>query len=185
MLLQENMTCRDCPYVKDEFEARKAYLEKCDEYGDFDSSCFCDKLGGKLGWWGYCEDAEFIQESEPIFSDLDIPIEKIKHRNRRKNAMKHKRKLRFQARNSSGYPSPSYAVDKYGNYTDDEDEIVYYKPTYKSKHSCRYSFHKRAANKSIRRLLCLDDDYDECANSALGRGKSAYKKKYEYAWSVY
>lgn len=52
--------CFDCPLYKKGFERKIENLEKCeadlDEY-DFVYDVWCDKLGGKGGWYGYCEDA--------------------------------------------------------------------------------------------------------------------------------
>ena len=151
MLYQNNLTCKFCPYIKDEYVIRENYLDNNNDelFSEISKSCYCDKVGGKLGWWGYCEDAKPYKK--PHYHIESISSNKEKHRKRRKNNEKYKKKLEWQFKTIKSYPSPCYAVDKYGNYTNEEDKIAYYKKTNKSKHASRFKYFKKLSNKKLRR----------------------------------
>ena len=68
------MHCRCCPYGKEDFERRMRnyqriiqergipndiyhYLKPEDAAAEFEQFVWCDKVGGKVYWAGYCEDA--------------------------------------------------------------------------------------------------------------------------------
>lgn len=179
ILNQENMTCADCPYIKSEFDARKAYFEKYDkakESGSCDmpmiaKSCYCDKVGGKLGLWGYCMDAEsydhHIDECEYMIYESS---DRVRRRKRRAAVHKYKQRLKFYAKNVTGCPRPSVPVDATGRYVDSNDEAVYYKRIYKSGHTGQYRSYKKSANRRVRRYFDADDI------KSLGRARGSYKK---------
>lgn len=156
------MACENCPYIQDEYEIREGYFENNNDNflaPGISSSCHCDKVGGKLGWFGYCEDAKHYYD--PNYQLPPISSRKEKARKRRKNDIKYKHKLKWQAQNCQHYPSPSYPVDKHGNYTDDVNNIAYYKKTNKSSHSQRFSYYKNQANRAVRRYFDTIDTWEE------------------------
>lgn len=92
MLNQGNMTCKYCPYIIEEYETRERYLSRKEEsdidLSEISRSCFCDKIGGKLGWMGYCEDAEYFQKEIPFISKK--LSDKERYRRHRKSNLKYK-----------------------------------------------------------------------------------------------
>ena len=53
------MNCKECPYIKDEFNERMSY---CDEYfpnyyseKDIEECCYCIKTDGRLCWTSTCD----------------------------------------------------------------------------------------------------------------------------------
>ena len=154
------MECRNCPYVKDDFEKRidwynkfynnakengyKGYLETLEEYAnEAEQSCWCDKTGGKVWWYGQCSDA---------YSDIPKHknCSKRKKRNKRERDLKYKNRLKYLAENTSGYPSSAVYTDemwiKGHGYV--KNPKPYYKRLYRSKRS---KYLKRLSNKKIRR----------------------------------
>ena len=64
------MNCRNCPYIcedytrKEDFFIEKGYVKE--EYNeDIYMSCYCDKIGGKIGLYGFCGDTDFEQNEIP------------------------------------------------------------------------------------------------------------------------
>ena len=98
--------------------------------------------------------------------------QKKKHRARRAATARYKNKLKFQAENIMGYPSPVWSKGLNG-WTGNKDEILYYAKVYKSKHTVRYSYYKRYSNKKVRK-------YDIDVRLKGG----AYKKVFDYWWTV-
>ena len=147
--------CTTCPYIRDEYECRKAYIEDKNmnmdiNKADIAHSCYCDKIGGKTGWWGYCSP----DKTETKKERTRILDEKEKHRKRRKNTAKQKEKLQNLYQHKKSVCScPVYPVDKYESFTKYEGDIVYYKKHYTSAHSKKYCYFKRQANKKVRRLF--------------------------------
>ena len=91
---QYNMTCENCPYIQDEYEIRERYFENNNDNfltPGISSSCHCDKVGGKLDWFGYCEDATHYHE--PNYQLPPISSRKEKARKRRKNDIKSKQAI--------------------------------------------------------------------------------------------
>lgn len=186
MMNQSNLACKNCPYIMDEYEVRERYLlNKEYDFPEISMSCYCDKVGGKLGWCGYCSDALQLEEKEEQ-EEIDFHnLSKNKHRNRRNASKKYKKKLKEMSINCNFYPSPSYPVDKYGNYCNDESKIAYYKEVNKSKHSSRYRFCKKMSNKKVRRHLgfesildtyCFHEEWMDEEYTAL------YHDEYGYEW---
>lgn len=144
-------TCCDCPYIKDEFDIRESYFEnKLDDEPLISKSCYCDKIGGKIGWFGFCGDEEYVD------TDVHLPyyhgkLSKYKHLHRLKSKAKYKNKLKRQSETLRFYPSPAYPVYNNDDWVDGENKIVYYKKNYKSSHSDRHRYYKRQSNRMIRR----------------------------------
>lgn len=147
--------CITCPYIRDEYECRKAYIEdrKTDmgiDKADIAHSCYCDKIGGKTYWWGYCS----LDKTETKKERTRILDEKEKHQRRRKNTARQKEKLKNLYRHGkSACFCPSYPVNKNGRFAENEEDIVYYKKNYVSAHSKRYRYFKKQANKKVRRFF--------------------------------
>lgn len=215
VLNQTNLTCKNCPYIKDEYECREAYFENGAEFA-IAESCHCDKIGGKLGWWGYCSDSEIINDEYPDTSAKHT--DKEKRRIKRRNDFKHKAKLKWQSEHITSYPSPAYGMTKKRDYALGNDKIAYYKKTYKSSHASIYRYCKKASNRAVRRRFKVVSDWeyycfhepwmdedleymalycdefgwewdvrnitDEDPRYSLGREKSAYKKVFDYWWTV-
>lgn len=92
---------------------------------------------------------------------------------RRLESRHKKRHMRIweMTKNSYYHPFGYYPVDKHGDYTNNKDEIAYYKRISGSRMS---KFLKRQSNKKIRRKI-LDE--------ALKGGD--YKKWFDYWWELY
>lgn len=147
-------TCKGCPYIKKEYEDIEIDIEENDD--DYKSpqisdACYCEKVGGNIKENGHCADVK--KYKEPRYSTNYEMSNKEKHRRRRYYKEKYKKKLKTQSETLRFYPSPAYSVNKDGYYTDDEDEIAYYRKTYKSSHCDRYKYYKRASNKAVRRYF--------------------------------
>ena len=112
--------------------------------------------------------SQCIQEEEENMIESDSM--KRKHRN---NELHQKKAKRIWEMNSNRFYHPFgyYPVDKNGDFTDDPDQIAYYKRYNTTQYS---KFLKRQSNKKIRKMITED---------AL-RG-SDYKKLYDYWWELY
>ena len=164
------MNCRNCPYVKDEFEKRMNWYQlenniyKKEYYqciqAEEELCCWCEKTGGKLWWYGQCGDADITYNNIKHKNSS-----KHKRRNKRERDLKYKQHLKYLAKNCNYHPSPAYPVDKNGRYycKDDPDwlswfpeyesqEFAYYKRQYRSagKRSAS-NYHKKMSNRKIRR----------------------------------
>ena len=156
------MKCKDCDFIKEDYDRiSRYYKDKCYEVNNEEivRECYCQKVGGKISHFGYCSECNSIEEMDNVEPTTKVNKrieEKLKARKRRFNTNIHKRKLKWQARNITSYPTPAYGVDNKGNYTDNEDEIVYYKETNKSSHCCCYSFWKKQTNRKVRKLPIME-----------------------------
>lgn len=201
--------CKTCPYVKEEYELRTIYFEnKTNNSPAISQSCFCEKLGGKTGYFGFCteEDINKPVEKTRILSEKE---KKLSRRIRNKKIKKRWKKKSDSL--CSSYLCPYIPTDKFGNYAREKEDIAYYKKISKSSHSKRYRDYKKIANRKVRRyfktnpdyelfIFCKDwpdcewcgGDYNECGleyhkttdihdKYSLGRERSSYKKV-EYAW---
>lgn len=178
------MGCRNCPYGKEDFERRMAWYNKIveeegipnDIYGyetyedaveDAEQFLWCDKVGGKVYCFGYCEDA---------YSDIPKHENrsKRKRRNKRERDLNHKNHIKFLAQTYPGYPPPAMPVNKNGFWNfDDPVGTIYYKKIYRGNHKGnRYTYFKKHSNRCVRR-------YKE----ELHKGGS-YKKVFDYWWTV-
>ena len=151
-------------------------------------TCYCEKLGGKIGWFGTCGDEQKVKE--PYYS---IPIEvssRFKHKRRRELNKKHKDNLKWKYEYYNGYPMPCWPVDENGKWTDKKEDIVYYKRFYKSAHSGIYRYYKRSCNRSVRRYCKIDakrldeENLSALDKKTLSKEKGLFKKIAEYAWMV-
>lgn len=95
----------------------------------------------------------FLEEDE--ITPFNNEINKDKARKRRKNARKEQKKYKAQYKIGANrwlIASPAYGMDKNGNYTDDPEEIAYYKKTYEIKPTDRFRFFKKLSNKKLRKM---------------------------------
>lgn len=143
------LDCARCPYY---------------EYGF--GGQYCDKVGGKTAWYGFCED---------IYPDIPKHVyhSKQKRRNKRERDQKYKNHLKFLAEYLSGYPSPVVYRDKIfirgQGYV--ENPKPYYKRYYREK---RAKYIKRMSNKKIRRYK----------GDVPKKGNWCYKL-YDFWWEMY
>ena len=93
---------------------------------------------------------------------------KMPMREHRKNQRKHKKHLEQIANEGNEWVPGSYGVDKDGHYTNDPEQVVYYKRTYRSQRSKDI---KKQCNEQVRN----DDD-------ELYQGGN-YKKAAEFWWN--
>lgn len=191
------MSCRDCPYVKEEFDRRvNWYLDEYEQngspndiYGDctlddikkFEiESCWCDKTGGKLNMYGQCGDAEDVVV--PMFSRR-----KRARRTKRERDQKHKAYLKRLYEASSEAPHPVYPIDKNGKITCFEsymsytgeliipEEAVYFKRHYLSKRKWNaFKYYKKHSNKMVHRY-----------KGELPVKGNGYRKIFDYWWTIY
>ena len=159
--------CFTCPLGKDSYEQRlKTYHILNMEY-DYDETIYniwCDKIGSKCGWYGYCEDA----------FDKDI---KQSHKANKKRSSKRTRRERYNKRlkklnKISNYPTTSILI------TEKWDKELkryitldkhYYKRCYIGS---RTKYFKRYSNKKVRQY-----------KGELHSGNS-YRKVFDYWWNV-
>lgn len=133
---------------------------------------WCEKVGGRKTWYGYCYDAYEDEEIKEKYVRIKEKHRKEDRRKRFKQKKKHKNKLKWQAKNITNYPSPSYGVGVNGKVEFDEDKVVYYKKVYQSKHADGFSYFKRYSNKRVRKCMEL-------------KNGSFYKKVFDYKWEIW
>lgn len=160
------MNCKQCPYIKAEYlyKADNAF----DEYkDDIEDSCWCEKVGGKLSLYGRCGDPYIMNYQSENRA-------KRKRRNKRERDLKHKRRLKFIADNSSQYPCGAmYVCEKWtrkNGYT--PLKKPYYKRLYRDNHSGNSKKLKSYASRCVRRY-----------KGDLQNGGS-YKKVFDYWWEL-
>lgn len=76
-------------------------------------------------------------------------------------------------------------MTKTGEYAEYEDEIAYYRPTNKSRHSTRYSYFKKYSNKLVRRHFRVISDWEwYCFHEPWMDEDTEYMNLYcdEYGW---
>lgn len=144
----ENYGCGDCPYGAEEYARKNSpcggetYADSM-QYDTGNTDIYCDKTGGKVSIWGYCEDAT-----------LDVPRHKARY-NKRHN--KHDRDIAYknhlkQLAQSTAYPQPVIYVDD--TYTRQNDSVETVKPYYKRLYRGRRSkYLKKQSNRVIRRYV--------------------------------
>ena len=158
--------CRSIEGYKGTFQSYEEVLD------NEENCCWCDKVGGKIWWYGHCEDA--ISEDEPP----KIRARKSR-RTKRERDLIYKQHLKFLAEIAPGHPSPSTPRDKNRRYTppngrsrfyphDEVEEIVYYKRCYKSHHGGNKKA-KKCSDKAVRRF-----------NGELKSKSNQYHKIYDY-----
>ena len=152
------MNCKECPYIKDEFNERMSY---CDEYfpnyyseKDIEECCYCVKTDGRLCWAGVCD--KFPSEK----------IRRVCNRNpKKRRSTKRERDKKYKERMKYLYDNLGHLisspVDK-----EDLDGVAYYKRYWFTGTEKKY--HKRQSNKAVRRSKDI---------SVRNRGN--YKKVYD------
>ena len=143
------MECKNCPYIQDELGIN---LEEYSRIFQFDeevvediiSSCWCEKVNGRIWWYGHCEEGYSGIPKHENHS-------KKKRRNKRERDLRYKNCLKQLVKNASDKrPSPATYTDeiwvKGHGYV--ENPKPYYKRLYRGKRS---KYLKRQSNKKIRR----------------------------------
>lgn len=124
------LECKNCPY-----------------YNYALGGQWCDKVGGYVYRFGYCNDIYGVEIKHKNQC-------KQKRRNKRERDQKHRNHLKFIAENVTGYPSPVIYTDeiwiKGQGYV--ENSKPYYKRLYRGRgrHS-NSNYHKKMSNRKIRR----------------------------------
>ena len=146
------LECKNCPY-----------------YNYALGGQWCDKVGGYVYRFGYCNDIYGVEIKHKNQC-------KQKRRNKRERDQKHKNHLKFLAENIQYYPCPVI-------YTDEiwiegqgwvENLKSYYKRCYRGNHKGnRYSLYKKYANRRVRRYK------GEIHNKG-----NQYRKIFDYWWTV-
>jgi len=170
------LECRNCPYIKDELYNWADYWYES-EYNDYETYkeiiddkeeyCWCDKVGYKTYAYA-CSDAYSNKSNNKNRSNK-------KKRNKYERDLKYKNHLKYLADNVTSYPQPAYPVDKYGWYSDNPQEIIYYKRQYRYNHGNgrTHKYYKRYSNKKIRQ-------YKEKISDG-----SMYRKIFDLWWTLY
>lgn len=122
---------------------------KCPYYDYGLGGQYCNKVGGKIILYGYCEDAysEIIKYKN---------TSKKKRRNKRERDQKYKKHLKFLAENIQHYPSPVIYINEI--YAKGEWYVEAPKPYYKRLYNRKGGIHrsstyyKKMSNKKIRRF---------------------------------
>lgn len=172
------MNCKDCPYISEQlhrgvgeyYAYSVAYLSPEEIAEWLSETCWCDKTGGKLSWYGYCTDA------------FDLPVSSKSHskksrRTKRERDLKYKNHLKFLAE-IPGYHPLIWKVDEMRGYCNGKWwslplEKSYYKRSYMDNHKGgRYSYYKKYANRRVRRY-----------KGEIHNGGS-YRKVSEFWWNV-
>lgn len=129
------MECATCPYGREEYERRT-------RYNTDNTDIFCDKTGGKVSIFGYCEDV-----------NSDIPRHENHSKKRKSNRIerniKYKSHLKYLSE-ISNYPKPAYYIEeiKVKRYHYIKNPKPYYKRVYRDKDS---PYLKKISNRKIRR----------------------------------
>lgn len=194
-----NCNCFTCPLGKSSYEKQLSICndlyEVPDSYG-IAWNIWCDKIGGKCGWYGHCDEAfekEYIEQNNNNKSKSTKRTRKDKYIKR----------LKYLSE-ICGYPPPSYHIKEKW----DKElrcyipvEKSYYKRLYRGNHKTnRYKYYKKYSNKSVRRyglgsmIESIDwyggnDYYDFIiygGNKHHGELKNggSYKKVFDYWWTV-
>ncbi len=119
------LECRDCP------NSEALYGNK-----DNDTELWCDKVGGKISWYGSCEDTSSIQPKRQL--------QHSKKRNKRERDLKYKNHLKNLCNSYHGHCYFSGCICR--------DEVwrhgrYYYTRIYRGKRS---KYLKKASSKKIR-----------------------------------
>lgn len=163
--------CFTCPLDKENHKHSLLVYEKLNEEPCFEELIYdvrCSKIGGKGGWYGYCEDA-FEEYTKPFYKAKKKQSTKFTRREKYQQQLKHLNRI-------ANYPAPSIYVDeKWDNELRCYIPVdkPYYKRCYRGNHKGnRYRYYKRYSNKVVRHY-----------EGDLHNGKS-YKKIYDFWWSV-
>lgn len=162
------MNCRNCDYIKEEFERKSLDSKDPLNLDAHEVSCWCDKTGGKISWWGVCVDATKTFTFKKV-------IQNRKKRNKIERDLRHKRRLKFLAKYAHCYPCPVIYTDRvwHNEQGYKENSKPYYKRMYRGNHKGnRYKYYKMVANRKVRR-------YKEI----IPKG-GHYKRCFDYWWTV-
>lgn len=153
------MRCRDCPYGQEDFQKYESYADE----EDIEQFVWCDKVGGKVYYFGHCSDCyEQDKENHKVYL-------KKKRINKRERYLKYQNHLKHLEKVSCGYPKAVTYEDevwiKELGYV--ENPKPYYKRWYRGKRS---KYLKQQSNRKIRRY-----------KGELHNGNSCHKL-YDFWW---
>lgn len=159
--------CFTCPLGKDSYEQRlKTYdaLNMGYNYDEIVYNIWCDKIGSKCGWYGYCDDA-FNENIKPKIKVNKKMSDKRIRQEKYINKLKRLNKIAY-------YPSPAmYVEEKWDKEL--RDYITLDKPYYKRCYiGSRTKYFKKYSNKKVRRY-----------KGELQNGNS-YRKVFDLWWNV-
>lgn len=170
MIKQEETECRDCPYINEEFNRKtKGKTEEYDLY-EFERSCWCEKIGGKIWLYGKC--CDFVNKNIPDIKQCS----KHMKRSKRERYLKYKQHLKFLTEKANSYPSSVMYIDKIyiKGYGWIENTKPHYKRLYRDNHkNGRYKWYKKYANRQVRRY-----------KGELHNKGNQYRKIFDYWWTV-
>lgn len=162
------MECGNCPYGIEEFAKIHDSLTFEDNPDYIEGTIWCNKTGGKIFWYGKCEDYAEIQTKQKC--------SKKKRMNKRERDLKHKKHLKFLAENIQGYPAPVIYTDeiyvKGQGYV--ENPKPYYKRMYRGRAKGRSRYGKKVSNRIIRK-------YKGC----IPRKGNWSHRLYDFWWEIY
>lgn len=160
------ITCDGCEYLIGD----KNQIEEC----------YCEKLNGKIFEYGCCDNYNNHKERDKAMNNTSYCNKRRTNRYERKR--KYKRKLKYIADHSHGYPSGAYYVaPRYENWEPSSQDYYswvkenyrYIRREYRANHAPGYSgFLKKLASRKFRRFK------GELANGC------AYKKTFDYWWEL-
>ena len=139
--------CFTCPLGKHSYEQSLKIYDKLNipyDYNEITYNIWCDKIGSKCGWFGYCDDA---------FSDTIKQLKKcnnIKQSTKRTTREKHIKHLK-KLSGISRYPTPSMLITEKW-----DRELKKYVPIDKPYYTrcyigSRTKYFKRYSNKKVRK----------------------------------
>ena len=187
------MNCKDCPYIKDEFDRRIQWYEEYviehgipnDIYGYatledmkewIQNHSWCEKTGGKVWWYGQCSDAHSSIVMSNKVNKKRNNVNFIKHNSKmskkRERDWKHRNHAKKISENSTGWPCGYYYKDEIyvRGYGYVKNPKPYYKRIYRGQRS---KWIKKMCNRSVRRY-----------KGKIPNGGS-YKKIDEFWWEMY
>ena len=191
------MNCKDCPYIKDEFDRRIQWYEEYvtehgipnDIYGYatledmkewIQNHSWCEKTGGKVWWYGQCSDAHSPTVMSNKVNKKRNNVNFIKHNSKiskkRERDWKHRNHAEKLARITEHRWSQAYYLKTKDWYIRDgyieiiECKKPYYQRIYRGQRS---KWIKKQCNRSVRRY-----------KGKIPNGGS-YKKIDEFWWEMY
>lgn len=140
-------------------------------YGSSDPilECWCDKVGGRMEFYGQCSDK--CIELDILLSDSSIKHNRKSRRTKRERDLRYKKKMKQKAKLYHGvYYCDEKCVHGKGFVP---VRKPYCKRFYRDKHkNGRYSYYKTYSNRVVRRY-----------KGTIANG-GAYKKVFDYWWTV-
>ena len=162
--MENKMLCHDCPYGYED------YMKVSEIFDDLSQeeicrAIWCDKIGGKVGYMGYCD--EYSRMGNVVKTQSNK-----KRRNKRERYLKHQNNLKHLYEIAGGYyPAPVGYMDKiwFNGYGYVQNTKPYYKRWYRGKRS---KYFKQQSNRKIRRH-----------KGELHKGNMAHKL-YDFWWEL-